>query len=440
LRRAGYAEIQRIIREEEPLRPSARLSSLHAAGTLVAQQRQTQLPTLLRLLKGDLDWITLRAMDKDRTRRYASASEFAADVSRHLNKEPVLARPPSVLYRARKFVRRRRAGVAAALLVIAALAAGYAYRRSIERKIEVAAQISVAENLFYSMKALDVHFAALERRLLLRDSDVMETLKGLRVSRGELERNYNQYVAKYYGRNLDDTDRAILRMTRLFGECDLVAPEAYLDEVKTYIRKWQTTGRFARAVTVAHEKGYVRPIAREFIAQNLPPQFLYLALQESDFDEFRSGPPTGWGIAKGMWQFTPETGLRYGLRVGPLAGQAVPDAEDDRLKWDRATSAAAKYIKDIYATDAQASGLLVIASYTWGERRVIDLLRTMPRDPRERNFWRLLERYRERISRETYDYVFLVVAAAVIGENPRMFGFSFDNPLGFLEAEPAAIQ
>jgi hypothetical protein len=330
--------------------------------------------------------------------------------------------------------------VAAALLVIAALAAGYAYRRSIERKIEVAAQISVAENLFYSMKALDVHFAALERRLLLRDSDVMETLKGLRVSRGELERNYNQYVAKYYGRNLDDTDRAILRMTRLFGECDLVAPEAYLDEVKTYIRKWQTTGRFARAVTVAHEKGYVRPIAREFIAQNLPPQFLYLALQESDFDEFRSGPPTGWGIAKGMWQFTPETGLRYGLRVGPLAGQAVPDAEDDRLKWDRATSAAAKYIKDIYATDAQASGLLVIASYTWGERRVIDLLRTMPRDPRERNFWRLLERYRERISRETYDYVFLVVAAAVIGENPRMFGFSFDNPLGFLEAEPAAIQ
>ena len=89
LRQAGYAEIQRIIREEEPLRPSARLSSLHAAAAAVAQQRHTELRPLLRVLRGDLDWITLKAMDKDRTRRYASASELAADVSRHLNREPV---------------------------------------------------------------------------------------------------------------------------------------------------------------------------------------------------------------------------------------------------------------------------------------------------------------------------------------------------------------
>jgi serine/threonine protein kinase len=84
LRRAGYAEIQRIIREEEPPRPSTRLSGLGDTASEVAKQRQTDVPALTRALRGDLDWITLKAMDKDRTRRYASASELAADVWRHL--------------------------------------------------------------------------------------------------------------------------------------------------------------------------------------------------------------------------------------------------------------------------------------------------------------------------------------------------------------------
>jgi hypothetical protein len=74
-----------------------------------------------------------------------------------------------------------------------------------------------------------------------------------------------------------------------------------------------------------------------------------------------------------------------------------------------------------------------MASYNWGEQRVIDLLRTMPADPRERNFWKLLERYRQRIPGQTYDYVFHIVAAAVIGENPRLFGFPLDNPLAAAE-------
>jgi peptidoglycan lytic transglycosylase D len=182
-------------------------------------------------------------------------------------------------------------------------------------------------------------------------------------------------------------------------------------------------------VMLAEEKGYTRRIAQEFIAQNLPPQFFYLALQESDFNAFASGPPTHMGIAKGMWQFVPDTAKRYGLMIGPLATVPQADAGDDRHKWDKATTAAARYIKDIYATDAQASGLLVMAGYNWGEQRVIRLVRSMPGIPRQRNFWVLLDKYRERIPAETYDYVFSIVAAAVIGENPRLFGFNFDNPL-----------
>jgi hypothetical protein len=130
-----------------------------------------------------------------------------------------------------------------------------------------------------------------------------------------------------------------------------------------------------------------------------------------------------------MWQFIPETGKNYGLTYWPLYQERRADPADERFNWEKATEAAARYVKDIYATDAQASGLLVMASYNWGERRIIDLLRTMPADPRQRNFWQVLEKHPDRLPPETYNYVFYIVAAAVIGEDPRLFDFPFDNPL-----------
>ena len=74
-------------------------------------------------------------------------------------------------------------------------------------------------------------------------------------------------------------------------------------------------------------------------------------------------------------------------------------------------------------------GLLVMACYNWGERSVLKLVQSMPKNPRERNFWKLLELYKDKIPQETYDYVFYIVSASVIGENPRLFGFDCDNPL-----------
>jgi hypothetical protein len=121
------------------------------------------------------------------------------------------------------------------------------------------------------------------------------------------------------------------------------------------------------------------------------------------------------------------------LRVGPLQHLRQPDPRDDRHHFEKSTQAAARYIKDIYDTDAQASGLLVMASYNWGENRVIRLLQRMPQNPRERNFWRLLALYRNQIPKETYDYVFFIISAAVIGENPKLFGFDFENPLAKIE-------
>jgi serine/threonine protein kinase len=124
LRKAGYAEIQRVIRETEPPRPSARLSTMGDGAKEVARHRRSDVRTLVRLLRGDLEWITMKALEKDRTRRYVSASDFAADIGRHLASEPVAAGPPSLTYRLSKAVRRNRGKIAAVAAALAALAFG----------------------------------------------------------------------------------------------------------------------------------------------------------------------------------------------------------------------------------------------------------------------------------------------------------------------------
>jgi serine/threonine protein kinase/tetratricopeptide (TPR) repeat protein len=124
LRTAGFDEMRRVIREEEPPRPSTRVSSLGDASQTAAEQRRTDIHGLTRTLRGDLDWIVMKAMEKDRTRRYGSPSELAADVVRYLADEPVEASPPGAVYRIQKFVRRHKVGVAAGLLVTTALMVG----------------------------------------------------------------------------------------------------------------------------------------------------------------------------------------------------------------------------------------------------------------------------------------------------------------------------
>jgi serine/threonine protein kinase/tetratricopeptide (TPR) repeat protein len=124
LRSAGFDEVRRKIREEEPLKPSTRLTTPGFDTAKASKSRQTDLSTLTKQLKGELDWITMKAMAKDRTQRYASASELAADVQRYLKHEPVMAGPPSAMYRMRKYVRRHKVGVAAGAFVVAAMIIG----------------------------------------------------------------------------------------------------------------------------------------------------------------------------------------------------------------------------------------------------------------------------------------------------------------------------
>src|SRR5262249_3500962 len=107
-KKADYDEIRRIIREEEPPKPSTRISTLGQAATTLSAQRKSDPKRLSQLCRGELDWIVMKALEKDRSRRYETASAFAADVQRYLNDEPVQACSPSAWYRLRKFVRRHR--------------------------------------------------------------------------------------------------------------------------------------------------------------------------------------------------------------------------------------------------------------------------------------------------------------------------------------------
>jgi tetratricopeptide (TPR) repeat protein/tRNA A-37 threonylcarbamoyl transferase component Bud32 len=118
LSQVGYDEMRRIIREEEPPKPSTRVSTLGQAATTASTQRQSDLKQLGRMLRGELDWIVMKALEKDRDRRYETASAFAADVQRYLADEPVRACPPSAWYRFRKFARRNKAGLAIAGLIL----------------------------------------------------------------------------------------------------------------------------------------------------------------------------------------------------------------------------------------------------------------------------------------------------------------------------------
>ena len=124
LRSAGFDEMRRKIREEEPLRPSTRARSSDLTETTIASDRRTSSIGLARALEGDLDWITMRALEKDRDRRYSSPLDLLADIDRHLKDEPVMAGPPSGIYRVRKFVRRHRVGVLAASFCVVTLVVG----------------------------------------------------------------------------------------------------------------------------------------------------------------------------------------------------------------------------------------------------------------------------------------------------------------------------
>jgi membrane-bound lytic murein transglycosylase D len=322
--------------------------------------------------------------------------------------------------------KRRYRGIIAGAASMLLLSAGIGINQF--RMLQETRQLGV--NIFYDMKTVQVQVARLEDAV--RASGDPTRLAEFNVRREEMhamEAQYDQLLDELglFGSRLSDEDRIILRVARMFGECELDIPDGFVREVKNYIQKWKTTGRLEQALARLRRNELAPVISAAMLENHLPPQFLYLALQESDFDSQAVGPETRFGIAKGIWQFMPATAWRYDLSTGPLVEVSQHDPLDERFDAELATYAAARYLRDIYNQDAQASGLLVIASYNWGPTNIRKRIREMPDNPRDRNFWQLLKQHE--IPQETRDYVFYIVSAIVIGEDPELFGFDFQNPL-----------
>jgi soluble lytic murein transglycosylase-like protein len=326
----------------------------------------------------------------------------------------------------RKHSNRYRVLIGFVLLLLLAVG-GFAFVQYIQLK----ETSKIANDIFYDMKEVELQIVNLEASLDDATAAVLkDQIAASKRKLANMRERYEAFVEKIQQSRpiaLDSADLLILHTARVFGETEIDVPDDFVDEVKKYIKKWQSSSRLANAINRLDENNYAPMIVNALTSNGLPPQFMYVALQETNFQARAVGPPTRYGRAKGMWQFIPSTGKRYGLKPGPLKALGKYDPDDDRHDVGAATAAAARYLADIYRTDAQASGLLVMASYNWGEGNIIKRIRKMPENPKERNFWELLRRYK--IPKETYDYVFYIFAAAVICENPTLFGFDFENPL-----------
>jgi pSer/pThr/pTyr-binding forkhead associated (FHA) protein len=322
------------------------------------------------------------------------------------------------LQAAQKYYKRRRSPLLILSAVILLAAAGISielYRKS--RQLEE--QSRQSEEIFYRMRSVE---AQLIRQ---RESMTPEAFEDLSNQRLNLERDYDRYLEKigaYEGKS--PVDLAVMRLARRLGEPDLSIPPGFQQTALQYVEKWRATPRLRNSLDRAKQRDLLRRIRIAMDHQGLPRELVFVALQESGFDARRVGPQTRFGIAKGMWQFIPNTAREYDLAIGPLQDVARFDPSDERHDENQSTQAAAKYLAYLYSTKAAASGLLAIASYNYGQTRIIKRLDELPNDPRQRSFWNF---YRNGwIPAETRDYVMYIFSAALICNRPDLFNFSME--------------
>ena len=220
------------------------------------------------------------AVSADRTQPDADAQRYFSEDSDEPAGERTMMIRRAFQNIQRQQRRRHRVTIAAIGMVALAIASYAVYQYSVIRRQE-----KDAERFFYSMKALDVQFAELEQRLAKSgNAPEGQDVARYTAQRRQIESDYEGYVTSLYDRTLNEKERLILQVTRLFGECDVAAPPDYVREVTRYIEQWQRTGRFERAVKLAQDLGYTETIVEAFTSRGLPAQYFYLGLVESDFD------------------------------------------------------------------------------------------------------------------------------------------------------------
>jgi tetratricopeptide (TPR) repeat protein len=212
LETAGIMEMLRVIREKEPSRPSTRLSTAEGLPTL-ASNRGTEPAKLTRLLRGELDWIVMKCLEKDRTRRYETASGLARDLQRYLANESVEACPPSAGYRLRKFLRRNRGPAAATLLVFLVLVGGIV-GTSVGMVRAGQAEKNASEARGQAEKERDAAFAA-RKETFEAYLDLTDTTIGETITRQRTDPRHREFLQRIVARverltaNMDDSTEAL---------------------------------------------------------------------------------------------------------------------------------------------------------------------------------------------------------------------------------------
>jgi serine/threonine protein kinase/Tfp pilus assembly protein PilF len=176
LRESGIDGIKRVIRHIEPIRLSQRLVQPGSKPKQVAHKRRTELKTIKRQISGDLEWITRKAMEKDSTRRYRSASELAADIERHFHSEPVRAAPPSAIYRLKRFMQRNKRAIGAVVVTTVVLSAGM-YEITTGRILQRQARITAQKEVEQQRTIL---------QYMLRSMPAIENINGSEVTAAQI--------------------------------------------------------------------------------------------------------------------------------------------------------------------------------------------------------------------------------------------------------------
>ena len=277
-----------------------------------------------------------------------------------------------------------------------------------------------AEDVFYSTRSIAAQ--------LIRQRDSMPEAEVQTLTRERLQQQqaYDQFLTTlglYEGKT--PVQRAIMRLARQLGDADLDVPPDFFQATQAYVERWRSTQRLKNSLEHARQQSLPQIILTALDQYGLPREFFFIPLQESGYDPRVIGPQTSYGIAKGLWQLIPSTALDYNLRLGPLKEARAYDPSDQRHDQFASTAAAVRYLAYLYSTKAAASGLLVIASYNYGQTRIIRKLDQLPNDPRQRNFWNF---YRNGwVPAETRDYVMSIFSAALICEKPDLFNIHIDH-------------
>ena len=213
--------------------------------------------------------------------------------------------------------------IIAAISLLSILALGFGlYQHQQKSNLE-----ALALTFFNINKQLDLQFVNLKRSIEDLGVNLDDQFELLERQRQKNTQAYDGYI-KELGiyRQLTPQEQAIYDMARIFNESEFGMPASFVGEVLETINTFWLSShreRYINAIQRAEEHGFTPYIVETLIDQGLPPEFFYLALQESDLRIDQSGPPTRWGIAKGMWQFIPSTATRFGLKVGPRVNQRV---------------------------------------------------------------------------------------------------------------------